>query len=219
MIRASALLISVGALLSGPVAMALLLWLAPQPNWTDVDTFVLHYRPFQTAPYWLGFVLLGGFVLFTAACHGRAEERHRIRTTVALTFTAIYAAMVFTNYMLQVGVVPRLLTTEPDLVAILTMANPSSVAWFLEMFGYAALGIAMWLVSPLFGGTRLLVLIRWLLVVNAVLSLVGAILTSFVDRWVFSVTGLASFFAWNIVVIICFGLMATQREGATVVVE
>jgi hypothetical protein len=48
----------------------------------------------------------------------------------------ISAALVFTHYTLQVGFVPRMLAAPPTYLGDLVMANPSSFAWFLEMFGY-----------------------------------------------------------------------------------
>lgn len=36
----------------------------------------------------------------------------------------------------------------------LTMVNPESFAWSLEMFGYAAMRVATWLLAPAFGGSR-----------------------------------------------------------------
>jgi hypothetical protein len=40
------------------------------------------------------------------------------------------------------------------------------------------------------------------------MSLVGAACTALFDRWVFSTAGMASFIAWNVLVIACFGLIA-----------
>ena len=214
-VRWPALLISAAALLSGPAAMLLLLWVAPQPAWTDARSFIEHYHSVQTLPYLLGFGLLIGFVLFVAACHQHASAGDRVRTTAGLVFTSVYASLVFANYMLQVAVVPRLMSSDPALVPILTMANPSSLAWFLEMFGYAALGVAMWLVAPLFEGTRRLDWIRWLLIANAVMSIAGAVFTALIDEWVFSTSGLVSFFAWNVVVIVSFALIAFGPRHAT----
>ena len=76
------------------------------------------------------------------------------------------------------------------------------------MFGYAAMGVATWLVAPMFGGGTRGIVIRWLLVANGVLSIIGAACTALFDRRVFSAAGFASFAGWNILVIACFGLIA-----------
>lgn len=207
-VRASALLVLVGAVSSGPVAMFVVTQLAPQPPWRDAALFGAHYSSIQALPYLLGFVLLGGFVLFAAACVAHAGGAQRVLAFSGLVFTAVYAAMVFTNYMLQVGYVPRTLGSDPLAAARVTMANPSSLGWFLEMFGYAALGVGTAFLAFCFGGSARGSAIRWLLVTNAVVSVLGAYYTSATDRWVFSTAGLVAFGAWNALVITCFGLIA-----------
>jgi hypothetical protein len=185
----------------------------PQPAWAGAAVFVEHYHPVQAIPYVLGFLLLAGFVLFAASCHALAVGAFRVRTSAALVFTGIYAALVFANYTLQVGFVPRTLADRPELAAALTMANPASFAWFLEMFGYAAMGVATWLVAKGFRGGGRATLIRYLLVANGVVSIVGAACAALFDRWVFSASGLASFAGWNVLIVVCFSLIATTPNG------
>ena len=212
-LRTAAALVAAGALLSGPVALLVVERIAPQPPWTGVETFADHYHPAQLLTFALGYVLLAGFVLFTASCHALAAAPLRVRTSAALIFAAVYAALVFTNYTIQLGYVPRVLDQRPAYLAALTMANPSSFAWFLEMFGYAAMGAATWLVAAGFGGSRRSDVIRVLLIANGVLSIAGAACTALFDRWVFSTAGMVSFAAWNSLIPICFALIATAPRG------
>jgi hypothetical protein len=212
-LRTAAALVAAGALLSGPVALLVVARIAPQPPWTGVETFADHYHPAQLLTFALGYVLLAGFVLFTASCHALAAAPLRARTSAALIFAAVYAALVFTNYTIQLGYVPRVLGQRPAYLAALTMANPSSFAWFLEMFGYAAMGAATWLVAAGFGGSRRSDVIRVLLIANGVLSIAGAACTALFDRWVFSTAGMVSFAAWNSLIPICFALIATAPRG------
>lgn len=212
-LRFSAALVAIFAILSGPVAMVVVSLAAPQPPWNGVDAFVDSYSPVQALPYLLGYGLLAGFVLFAAACHALAPPALRLRTAASLAFTAIYAALVFANYTIQLGFVPRSLGGRPGFLAALTMANPSSFAWFLEMFGYAAVGLATWLVAPAFQGSRRAGVVRGLLVANGLVSIAGAALTALYDRWVFSASGLASFVAWNALIPICFAMIAISPDG------
>lgn len=213
-LRRSAALIVVGALLSGPGAMLVVARVSPQPAWTSVSVFADNYHPVQVLPYVLGYVLLAGFVFFSAACHALAAARLRPRTSAALVFTGIYAALVFTNYTIQLGFIPRVLSERPAYIAALTMANPASFAWFLEMFGYAAMGVATWLLAAAFGGSRRADVIRYLLIANGVLSIIGAACTALFDRWVFSAAGLVSFAAWNVLIATCYLLIAmTSGSG------
>ncbi len=218
-LRTSGALVLAGAVLSGPVAVFGVARTAPQPAWSDVTTFVAHYHPVQVLPYVLGYVLLAGFVLFSAACHDLAGPSMRARASAALVFTGIYAALVFTNYTVQLGFVPRILDERPDYLSVLTMANPASFAWFLEMFGYAAMGVATCLVAPIFGGSRRGRTVRCLLVANGVFSVIGAACVAIVDRWVFSSAGLVSFAGWNLLIVVCFLLITMAPDGAIAPVQ
>jgi hypothetical protein len=202
-----------GAILSGPVAMLVVTRAAPQPAWVSVEVFAEHYRAIQALPYVLGFILLVGFVLFAASCHALAGPGLRMRTSAALVFTAVYAALVFTNYTIQAGFIPRMVGERPEYLAALTMSNPRSFAWFLEMFGYAAMGIATWLAARGFGGSTRSTIVRYLLVANGILSVAGAACISLVDAWVFSRAGLLSFAAWNVLIICCYLLIAISDNG------
>lgn len=212
-LRTSAVLVLAGALLSGPAAMLVVSLVSPQPDWSGVSAFAEQYHPVQGLPYALGYLLLAGFVLFSASCHSLAAAHLRMRTSAALVFTGIYASLIFTNYTLQLGYIPRIIGERPAYISALTMANPASFAWFLEMFGYAAMGAATWLLSAAFGGSRRGNLIRLLLVSNGVFSIIGAACTALFDRWVFSPAGLVSFAVWNLLIPACFLLVAVSRDG------
>ena len=212
-LRTSAALVVAGAVLSGPVAMFVVAQVSPQPAWAGVEAFADHYHPVQVLPYLLGYILLSGFVCFSASCHALAAAPLRTRTAAALVFTGVYAALVFTNYTIQLGFIPRVLNERPAYVSALTMANPASFAWFLEMFGYAAMGVATWLVATAFRGSRRADAIRYLLVANGVLSIVGAACTAMFDRWVFSTAGMVSFAVWNALIPACYLLIAITDGG------
>jgi hypothetical protein len=212
-LRTSAVLVVAGAVLSGPVAMVVVAQVSPQPAWTGFSVFADHYHPVQVLPYLLGYLLLSGFVLFSASCHAAAAAPLRTRTAAALVCTGIYGALVFTNYTIQLGFIPRILNERPAYVSALTMANPASFAWFLEMFGYAAMGAATWLVATAFRGSRRADAIRYLLVANGVVSIVGAACTAMFDRWVFSTAGMVSFALWNALIPACYLLIAMTPGG------
>jgi hypothetical protein len=105
------------------------------------------------------------------------------------------------------------MTSRASYLSALTMANPASLAWFLEMFGYAALGVATWLVADGFASGARAGIVRVLLKANGALSVLGAILTASIDEWVFSPTGIAAFLVWNALVIVCFGVIALSDDA------
>jgi hypothetical protein len=80
------------------------------------------------------------------------------------------------------------------------MANPASLAWAIEMWAWALLGMATWLVAPVFSKGRLERLTARVFVANGVLSIVGALVTAAHPGWEVTSAGLAAFASWNILV-------------------
>lgn len=192
------LLVALGALLSGPIGLALTL-LHPQPAWTDAATFAAHAHPVQQLPYWLGFGLLAACILLVARIVTLAGEEHRTRATIGLVLVGIYGAIVAVNYALQVAYVPLLARSASPVLGYVTMANPEAPTWLLEMFGYGALGVATWVLARVFGAHR-----RWLrrlFVANGVMSVAGAVACAGGMSWLQTVPGLVLYLVWNAVFI------------------
>jgi hypothetical protein len=199
-----------GILLSGPVSLALVT-LHPQPAWVDAQTFAHAYHPIQAVPYFTGFLLVGGSLYLVAALHALAPEPLRARATAALAFAAAFAALIFLNYILQTTFVPALARGySPDrapLIAALAMSNPEAVAWAIEMWGYAVLGVATWLIAPVFaGGSRVAAVTRALFVANGPVSIAGGVFTALRPGWVMSTAGLALFAAWNLLMVVLLAM-------------
>ncbi|MFO0750546.1 MAG: hypothetical protein U1F43_33485 [Myxococcota bacterium] len=193
-----------GILLSGPLGILVVELTHPQPPWADAATFERAFHPIQSLPYLFGFLLVGSLVALLASLHRAASAATKARTTVALVLAAVFASMVFINYMLQTTFVPELARhARPEdhpLVAALTMANPTSLAWALEMWGYGFLGAATWLVAPVFGElapTRLGRATAFACVANGVVSIASAALTAMVPGWEITPGGTIGFAVWN----------------------
>jgi hypothetical protein len=195
-----------GAVLSGPVGIAIVALTHPQPPWNGPASFAASYHSIQALPYFMGMLLAGGFVALIAGLHRVAPESARVRTTVALVLSGAFAAMIFTNYAIQTTVVPALVTSGPtenaSLIAIFTMANPRSLGWSLEMWGYAVLGVATWFAAPAFGASHLERTSAVLFAVNGPMSIAGAFATALWPGWVLSAVGLVSFAVWNVLIIV-----------------
>lgn len=215
-----------GVVVSGPLALVLVNALHPQPPWQDPETFVRHFHPMQTLPFFGGFFLIGGFVLLIASLHAMANEAQKPWTTAALVFVSVYAAMVFTNYVLQTTFVPalaqRYTPADGPLLAAFTMSNPRSLAWGLEMWGYGFLGVATWICASVFGDTPAERAAAWTFVANGPLSIVPAVFAALSPGWVMTPFGLASFIGWNVLALAMgvFALVAFRQphapESATV---
>jgi hypothetical protein len=106
------------------------------------------------------------------------------------------------NYIIQIACIPVAIKYEPDLSAMLSMVNPSSVCWVLEMFGYAFLGISIWFLEPIFKENGRQFYIRVLIIVNGLLSIAGAVITVLDISWVLSPIGLITYVGWNLLVVI-----------------
>jgi hypothetical protein len=200
--------------LSGPIAFAVVAATHPQPPWSGAEAFAANYHPIQTLPYFFGFLLVGGFVALVASLHELASTASRARTSIAALLTAAFAAMIFINYAIQTTVVPALLSNGTAenlaLAGQLTMANSHSLGWALEMWGYAVLGVATWLVAPVFHSFRFGRPTSVLFVVNAPISVLGAVATAIAPGWVLTVGGLYVFGLWNLLVI---AMLTLAMEG------
>jgi hypothetical protein len=211
-----------GALCSGPIALAVLGMTHPQPAWAGVEAFVSAYHPIQALPFFLGFLLVGGFVALMGSLHSIARDDHKPRTATALVFTAAFSALVFLNYVIQTTFVPALSTnfdaSNAPIIAALTMSNPKSLGWGLEMWGYGLLGVATWLAAPVFDGSRLERAASWAFAMNGPVSILPAIWTAFDPGWELSALGMLSFGAWNMLVIIMsvLAFIAFRRRTTSV---
>lgn len=100
----------------------------------------------QTAPFFGGFFLVGGYVVMIAALYQLAEEQQKTNALVAVVFTSIFATLIFFNYISQTTFIPAMAQAyQPAYdaaISIFSLANPLSLCWAIEMWGYALLGVA-----------------------------------------------------------------------------
>lgn len=191
-----------GVLLSGPVAVALVNATHPQPPWRDAELFARHYHAVQLLPYAGGIFLVAALVILVSSIHAAARDSAKARTAAALVFTGAFAAFIFFNYVAQTTFVPDLARRyEPEsapIITTLSMSNPRSLAWGIEMWGWALLGIATCLVAPVFEGSKLERAANLTFAANGPMSVAGALWTIARPGWVMTPAGLAAFAAWNV---------------------
>jgi hypothetical protein len=213
-----------GIILSGPVAVGLLSALGQSRPWQGAADFAQHYNPVQTVPYFAGFALVLGYVVLVAALYQLAGERDKSRCLVAVMLTAVFCTLIFFNYISQTTFVPalaRAYTPEYDgVIAAFSFANPRSLCWAIEMWGYGFLGLALWFAAPAFGLDRLDRVIKGLIVANAVLSIAGGFITAWDLSWVMTLPGGALYVTWNVLVFalsacILVSLRRRQRQATS----
>jgi hypothetical protein len=204
----SAIAVIAGILMSGPIALVVVAAVHPQPDWQGAERFAAELHPVQLLPYLGGFVLVGGCVALVASLHALAPRS--ARSDLALALAGAFAAMILFNYVLQTTFVPSLARpyrAEHDmLIAALAMANPRSLAWALEMWGYAVFGVATWAIACAFGVTRLERVVAAMFVANGVISIAGGIATMASPSWLLSPPGIAAFALWNLLMLVMAAL-------------
>jgi hypothetical protein len=196
-----------GFILSGPLGFLLLRLFKPQPEWDSAALFVENYNPIQNIPYWFGFILVGGMLILSAAHYLNAGEEKavdRLHILLSLAWTTIFATLIFFNYICQISFIHHLATNykaEYDaVISTLSMANPNSLSWSIEMWGYAILGVATWLLSVFYSKKNKL--IYALLIGNGIISVLSAVLFTVNGTWLLTTVGLISYFLWNLLMMV-----------------
>lgn len=194
-----------GILLSGPLGLALVSIVHPSPSWQGAAAYVDNFHWIQTAPFFGGFALVVGYVLMFAAIYHIADDSKKPAAMVSVIATAGFATLIFFNYLCQTTFIPALATAyraEYDaIISTFSLANPHSLSWAIEMWGYALLGLATWFSATVFDRNRLERAAALFMVLNGIVSIIGAVVTSFDLGWVLTVPGVVSYAAWNILVL------------------
>jgi hypothetical protein len=208
-----------GIVASGPLAFVVLAAIHPQPPWRDAELFARSFHPVQTLPFFVGFFLVGGYVVLVASLFALSRPAERARAASALGFVSAFAALVFFNYVVQTTFVPSLARRyTPDsapILATFSMSNPNSLGWAIEMWAYGLLGVATWLVAPVFQGSRVERVTARLFVANGVVSVATALGTGVDPGWTMTPAGLVGFLVWNVLVFVmsAFAIVALRRRA------
>jgi hypothetical protein len=210
-----------GIVLSGPASWLLLALLAPQPAWESAANFAEHFHPAQNLPYVAGFFLVAGYVGLLASLRTLAAPRQEASANVALVFTAVYAALIVFNYLVQTTFVPTLAMhfapANALALSMWSMSNPRSLAWGVELWGYACLGIATWFVAPIVRhlgdrGRSAALTFR----LNGVVSVVTAGWMMFSPGWAMTPAGLVAYVLWNVLAFamswLAFDVLRAERS-------
>jgi MFS family permease len=206
----SALLAIVGILFSGPLGILLVEAYGPQPSWQNAAVFVDNYDSIQAMPYAFGFLLILGFLLFFASLLNSGRDQQRPIEAMGLILSAVFGSLVSLNYIIQVAYIPNALEQNEAILSFVAMANPQSLTWALEMFGWGILGLATLVVAPLFSGRGLQRVIKWLLIFNGVASVGGAVAVTFDLSEVMSSPALIGYYLWNALIVVIMILVIVE---------
>lgn len=204
--RDGAATLFIGVFLSGLVSQAVVGAIHPPPAWQGARDFSAHFHTIEVLPFFYGLPLIVGAMMVAVACYRVATDGDKARSLLALLLTAVFAAMATLNCAIQTTFVPDLArhyAAEYDpVITALSMANPHSLGWTVEMWGYAVFGIATWLMAPVLKRDRGERAAAALLVVNGVVSTAGGLATVAAPGWVTTGAGLACYVAWNVVMLV-----------------
>lgn len=175
-----------------------------QPPWESAEVFVQNYHVIQSLPFYFGFFLVGGSFMLLVAIYLLADPQHS--PLAGLVFGITGGAIVCINYIIQTTYIPAVVSGyTPDqavMLQALSMGNPTSLAWALEMWGYGGIGLGTWLAATFFGATKLERFAKVLFILNGILSLIGAVWTAVDLGWVLTTPGYISFGVWNLLYLV-----------------
>jgi hypothetical protein len=123
-------------------------------------------------------------------------------------------ALIAFNYICQTTFVPALARAyEPAFapaISTLSLQNPKSLAWAIEMWGYGLFGIATWLMAPVLDRTRIERAAGRLMIANGVMSLAGGFVTTLELDWVMTVAGIVNYVLWNALMLALAALLVAS---------
>jgi hypothetical protein len=109
------------------------------------------------------------FLVLMVCIHHYAAESKKLYSLIALCFAAISAALLATNYYIQIAVMqPSFVKGELEGLALFSQYNPHGLFIALEELAYLMMSLAFLFAGVLFAGhTKLERAIRWLLIAGA----------------------------------------------------
>ncbi|MEQ8175459.1 MAG: hypothetical protein ABRQ26_10385 [Syntrophomonadaceae bacterium] len=144
--------------------------------WSGMESYAESFKqlPFLT---WVipCFFLTVAFLTMIISVHAVVEEENKIWSLAALVFAAIYAAILSTNYYIQMAVVRHnLIHNMTEGLSLWLYANyyPYSIPGALEGVGYFFMCLSFLCASRVFGQGKLERWIRWLFAATGILGLV-----------------------------------------------
>jgi len=214
-----AILTAIGLLMSGPLAILVVALVQPQPPWNGPTLFVDSFHRIQTLPYYFGYLLVVGSILMLVSVYLLSKKR--AAALAALIFMSIGGAFVIFNYLTQTAFIPAVVNAYTSelgpVITILSMTNPSSLTWAVEMSGYGLMGLGTWLAAGFFGTSRLERIAKILFVLNGVVSVLGALVITIDLSGVFSIAGLVGYGMWNILylalAVVFYRVLQKRRVG------
>ncbi len=153
---------------------------SPPKAWSGIQTYAESYNLLEMASFIPAFLLAPAVVVLLACIHYVAPKQKKVFSLIGLSFASVYAAIIPTNYYLQLFVVRLNLESGAlDGLALLAQPNFHSIFFALETLGYAFLSLATLFVSQAFNGGKLENWIRWLFILSGAVGIFGVLVAPF----------------------------------------
>ncbi|CAN1211316.1 DUF4386 domain-containing protein [Tumidithrix helvetica PCC 7403] len=175
----SAILASVFAILFILIAIAISL-MFPMKAWNGIQTYVENFNFLDMASFIPAFFLAPTMVILIVCINAISPESKKIFSQIGLAFTIVYAAIIPTNYYLQLFVVRlNLQSGTLEGLSILAQPNLHSIFFALETLGYGFLSLATIFVSLVFTSGKLEIWMRSLFIVSGAVGIFGVLAAPF----------------------------------------
>jgi hypothetical protein len=175
----SAIFASVFTILFVLIAIATSL-MFPMKAWNGIQTYTENFNFLDMASFIPAFFLAPTMVILIACINAIAPESKKIFSQIGLAFTIVYAAIIPSNYYLQLFVV-RLNLQGGTLEGLSILAQPNlhSIFFALETLGYGFLSLATIFISLVFTSGKLEIWMRSLFITSGAVGIFGVLVAPF----------------------------------------
>jgi hypothetical protein len=175
----SAVFASVFAILFVLIAIATSL-LFPIQAWNGIHGYAENFNSLDMASFIPAFFLAPTMVILIACINVIVPESKKVFSQIGLAFTIVYAAIIPTNYYLQLFVVRlNLQSLTLEGLSILAQSNLHSIFFALETLGYGFLSLATLFVSLVFTNGNLEIWMRSLFIISGAVGIFGVLIALF----------------------------------------
>jgi hypothetical protein len=152
----------------------------PMKAWNGIQIYAESFNFLDMASFIPAFFLAPTMIVLIACINAIAPTSKKIFSQIGLGFTIVYAAIITTNYYLQLFVVRlNLQGGALEGLSILAQPNLHSIFFALETLGYAFLSLATLFVSLVFTSGKLEIWMRSLFIVSGAVGIFGVIVAPF----------------------------------------
>jgi hypothetical protein len=152
----------------------------PMKAWSGIQIYAENFNLLDMASFIPAFFLAPTMVIQIACINAITPESKKIFSQIGLAFAIVYAAIIPTNYYLQLFVVRlNLKSSTLEGLSILAQPNLHSIFFALETLGYGFLSLGTLFVSLVFTSGKLEIWMRSLFIVSGAVGIFGVLVAPF----------------------------------------